>query len=159
MAVAVYPGSFDPITYGHMDIIERASKLFDKLIIGVLVNQAKTPFLSTEERVELIKEVTRDIPNVEVVSFSGLLVDLVKREKADVIIRGLRAVSDFEYEMMMAQTNRQLDHDVDTLFFATDEKHSFISSSSVRELVAFGGEIDAFVSPFVKAKILEKKYR
>ena len=118
MATAVYPGSFDPITLGHLDIIKRTAAVFDKVIIGVLINKAKKPLFSIEERVELIKEVTKDIPNVEIVSFNGLLIEFSDKMKADVIVRGIRAVSDFEYELMMAQTNKQLKANIETMFFA-----------------------------------------
>ena len=117
MATAVYPGSFDPITLGHLDIIKRAAAVFDKVIIGVLINKSKQPLFSIEERVDLIKEVTKDIPNVEILSFNGLLIDFSDRMKADVIVRGIRAVSDFEYELMMAQTNKQLKANIETMFF------------------------------------------
>ena len=128
MRIAVYPGSFDPITYGHLDIIRRASEVFDKVIVGVLKNQTKTPLFDFEERVDMIREVVKDYPNVEVVSFQGLLIEFTKKMHADVIVRGIRAVSDFEYELMMAQTNKQLHPDVETMFFATSAKYSFLSS-------------------------------
>lgn len=156
MATAVYPGSFDPITYGHLDIIRRASEVFDKVIVGVLKNQTKTPLFNFDERVEMIREVVKDFPNVEVVSFHGLLIEFTKKMNADVIVRGIRAVSDFEYELMMAQTNKQLNSDVETMFFATSAKYSFLSSSTVRELAMFDGDIEPFVPAYVREKICEK---
>lgn len=156
MATAVYPGSFDPITYGHLDIIRRASEVFDKVIVGVLRNQTKTPLFNFDERVEMIREVVKDFPNVEVVSFHGLLIEFTKKMNADVIVRGIRAVSDFEYELMMAQTNKQLNSDVETMFFATSAKYSFLSSSTVRELAMFDGDIEPFVPAYVREKICEK---
>lgn len=156
MATAVYPGSFDPITYGHLDIIRRSAEVFDKVIVGVLKNQSKNALFDFDERVEMIREVTKDYPNVEVVSFQGLLIEFTKLMNADVIVRGIRAVSDFEYELMMAQTNKQLNPDVETMFFATTAKYSFLSSSTVRELAAFDGDIAPFVPEYVQKKISEK---
>lgn len=156
MATAVYPGSFDPITLGHLDIIERTAEVFDRVIVGVLINQSKKPLFSIEERVCMIQEVTRDIPNVEIVSFNGLLVDFSDKMKADVIVRGIRAVSDFEYELMMAQTNKQLNPNIETMFFATSAKYSFLSSSTIRELAAFDGDITQFVPEEVSRRIHEK---
>ena len=141
MRVAIYPGSFDPITNGHLDIITRGSKVFDKLIVGVLVNVDKVGLFSIEERVELIKRVTSHLENVEVVSFKGLLVDLAKKNDARVILKGLRAVSDFEYEFQMALMNSQLDSNVETLFMTTSAANSFLSSSSVKQVAKFGGDI------------------
>ncbi len=156
MATAIYPGSFDPITYGHIDIIKRAAKVFDKVIIGVLVNQAKQPLFTTKERVDMIRRATADIPNVEVISFGGLLVDIARNVGANVIVRGIRAVSDFEYELIMAQTNKELDAEIETMFFATSARYSFVSSSSVRELAAFGGDFESFVPPVVSEEIHKK---
>ena len=152
MATAVYPGSFDPITLGHLDIIKRTAAVFDKVIIGVLINKAKKPLFSIEERVELIKEVTKNIPNVEIVSFNGLLIEFSDKMKADVIVRGIRAVSDFEYELMMAQTNPN----IETMFFATSAEYSFVSSSMIRELAAFDGDITPFVPEEVSKRVYEK---
>lgn len=145
MRVAIYPGSFDPITNGHLDIITRGAKVFDKLIVGVLVNIDKVGLFSIEERVELIKRVTSHLPNVEVVSFNGLLVDLAKKNDARVILKGLRAVSDFEYEFQMALMNSQLDSDVETLFMTTSAEYSFLSSSSVKQVAKFGGNINGLI--------------
>ena len=156
MATAVYPGSFDPITFGHLDIVQRASEVFDKVIIGVLKNQTKNPLFSLEERVDMIEKVTSDIPNVEVVSFGGLLVDFCKQVGADVVVRGLRAVSDFEYELMMAQTNKELNPNLETMFFATSARYSFLSSSTVRELAMFDADILQFVPEYVHRKVYEK---
>ena len=139
MRVAIYPGSFDPITNGHLDIITRGAKVFDKLIVGVLVNIDKVGLFSIKERVELIKRVTQHLPNVEVVSFNGLLVDLAKEYEAKVILKGLRAVTDFEYEFQMALMNSQLDNEVETLFMTTSAANSFLSSSSVKQVAKFGG--------------------
>ena len=133
MATAVYPGSFDPITLGHLDIIKRAAAVFDKVIIGVLINKSKQPLFSIEERVDLIKEVTKDIPNVEILSFNGLLI-----------------------ELMMAQTNKQLKANIETMFFATSAEYSFVSSSMIRELAAFGGDITQFVPEEVSKRVYEK---
>ena len=132
MKVAIYPGSFDPITNGHLDIITRGSKIYDKLIVGVLVNIDKKGLFSIEERVELIKKVTMHLPNVEVICFNGLLVDLARKYEAKVILKGLRAVSDFEYEFQMALMNSQLDPNIETLFMMTSSEYSYLSSSSVK---------------------------
>ena len=145
MRVAIYPGSFDPITNGHLDIITRGSRVFDKLIVGVLVNVDKVGLFPIEERVELIKRVTAHLDNVEVVSFNGLLVDLAKKNDARVILKGLRAVSDFEYEFQMALMNSQLDSEVETLFMTTSAANSFLSSSSVKQVAKFGGKINGLV--------------
>ena len=153
---AVYPGTFDPITLGHIDIIKRASKIVDELIVGVLNNNSKTPLFTPEERVEMIKEAVADMPNVKVLAFDGLLVDFAKQQKALFVIRGLRAVTDFEYEFQMAQANRIIDRDVDTVFLTTSNTYSYISSSTVRELASFGGDISKFVSKNVEKKVKEK---
>ena len=154
--IAVYPGSFDPVTNGHYDIIKRASKQFDVLVVGVLDNSAKTPLFSIEERVNILKEVVKDLDNVKVEAFSGLSVDFVRRSGAQTIIRGLRAVTDFEYELQMAQTNRVLCRDVDTMCFITNLKYAYISSSVVKEVALYGGDISPFVSPYVEEKLKEK---
>ena len=153
---AVYPGTFDPITLGHIDIIKRASKLVDELIVGVLNNNSKTPLFTPEERVEMIRESVADMPNVKVMAFDGLLVDFAKQQKALFVVRGLRAVTDFEYEFQMAQANRIIDKDVDTVFLTTSNAYSFISSSTVRELASFGGDISKFVTKSVEKKVKEK---
>ncbi len=145
MKIGIYPGSFDPVTLGHLDIIERSSKLVDKLIIGVLVNSSKTPLFSGVERVNLLHKVTSHIENVEIVSYDGLLVNFAKERQADVIIRGLRAVTDFEYELQLAQTNKKLYPDVETIFLATNVNYAYLSSSVVREIARYGGDIKQFV--------------
>ena len=156
MKIAIYPGSFDPVTKGHIDILKTASELFDKVIIAVAHNSAKHGFLPVDKRVELIKEVTKNIPNVEIVSFNGLLIEFSDKMKADVIVRGIRAVSDFEYELMMAQTNKQLNPNIETMFFATSAEYSFVSSSMIRELAAFDGDITPFVPEEVSKRVYEK---
>ena len=156
MKRAVYPGSFDPVTKGHLDIIERASQIVDELVVGVLNNNVKTPLFSVEERVNMLKDVTGHIPNVRVEAFSGLSVEFVKKCGASFIIRGLRAVTDFEYELQMAQTNRSIDHQVDTLFLATELNYAYISSTIVKEVAYYGGDISGFVPPSVTALVYDK---
>lgn len=155
--VGVYPGSFDPVTNGHLDIIERAAKIVDKLIIGVLRNPSKKGLFTPAERVEQLKEVTKHIDNVEIVEFEGLLIDFVKQSKAKLIIRGLRAVTDFEYEFQWALTHNSLEPDIETVFLSTNAKYSYISSSGVKELASFGGNIDEMVPEYI-AQQLKKKY-
>lgn len=156
MKTAVYPGSFDPVTMGHLDIVHRTSQIFDKVIIGVLNNRAKSPLFSVEERVNMLKEVTADLPNVEVQSFAGLLIDFVRKNEAQIIVRGLRAITDFEYELQMAQTNRVMAPEVDTLFLTTNLRYSYLSSSIVKEIAAGGGDISAFVHPYVAERMRMK---
>lgn len=156
MRVAVYPGSFDPVTMGHLDIINRSALLADKLIVGVLNNNSKTPLFSVDERVNMLKEVTQKIQNVEVMSFSGLLVDFVDSLGAKFVIRGLRAITDFEYELQMSQTNRMLNSSIDTIFLNTNLKYSYLSSSMVKEVAQYGGDIGEFVPEQVIAKVYEK---
>ena len=157
MRTAVYPGSFDPITNGHLDIIRRAGKLYDKLIVGVLNNPGKkTPMFSVEERMEMIRSVTEDIPNVEVDTFEGLLVDFAKANGANVIIKGLRTVADFEYEFQMALLNKALNPEYETMFLMTDTKYSYISSSMVKELAGFHGNLTGLVPNGIIDKIREK---
>ncbi|HAA42889.1 MAG TPA: pantetheine-phosphate adenylyltransferase [Ruminiclostridium sp.] len=158
MRIFVYPGSFDPITNGHLDIIKRASELCDKLIVAVLVNNSKKPVFSLEERVELIECAVEGIDNVEVESFTGLLIDFMKKKNATVIVKGLRAVSDFEYELQMAQTNRNLNKNIETIFLATNVHYSFLSSSVVKEIAMFGGDIHALVPPVVE-EYLKSKFK
>lgn len=157
MRIGIYPGSFDPVTLGHLDIIKRSAKLVDKLIIGVLNNSKKVPVFTTQERKEMIETVVADIPNVEVDYFTGLLVDFVREKQADVIFRGLRAVSDFEYELQIAQLNRTLRPDIDTVFLATSVEHAYLSSSSVREIAQYKGDISSLV-PGELIPVVEKKY-
>ena len=149
MKRAVYPGSFDPVTKGHLDIIERAATIVDELVVGVLNNNVKTPLFSVEERVNMLIDVTRHIPNVRVEAFSGLSVEFVKKCNASFIVRGLRAVTDFEYELQMAQTNRSIDREVDTLFLTTALNYAYISSTIVKEVASYGGDISGFVPPSV----------
>ena len=156
MTTAIYPGSFDPVTFGHLDIIERASQVMDHLIVGVLNNNAKSPLFSVEERVKMLREVTAHLPNVEVQSFGGLLVDFAVQSNADVIVRGLRAITDFEYELQMSQTNRKIAPDVDTIFFTTNLKYAYLSSSIVKEVAMYGGSIDEFVPPVIAGYVRQK---
>lgn len=156
MKIAIYPGSFDPITYGHLDILKNASEIFDKVIIAVAHNGAKTGFLSVEERVELIKNSVNGIENVEVDSFEGLTVEYAKKHGANVLIRGLRAVSDFEFEMQLSQTNSALCDEIKTVFLITKPKYNFISSSTIKEIYANGGDISKFVPEAVDKYLNEK---
>ena len=156
MIKAIYPGSFDPITNGHLDIIDRASKVFDELIVGVLVNPDKKGLFTVEERVELIKRVVKEIPNVKVESFSGLLIDFMKEKQIQVIIKGLRAVSDFEYECQMSLMNKKLDPNIDTVFMMASAMNSFLSSSSVKQVAMFGGCIEELVPKEVIIDIIKK---
>ena len=156
MLKAIYPGSFDPVTRGHYDIICRSCKIVDKLIVGVLNNKAKMPLFSVEERVKMLKEVTKDLDNVKVVPFDGLLVDFARQQKARLVIRGLRAITDFEYEIQMSQTNHKLEPEVETMFLTTNLKYSYLSSTIVREVAAFGGDISQFVPETVAKSIKEK---
>ena len=156
MLRAIYPGSFDPVTYGHYDIICRSCKIVDELIVGVLNNKAKMPLFSVEERVKMLKEVTKDLNNVKVVPFDGLLVEFARQQKASLVIRGLRAITDFEYEIQMSQTNHKLEPEVETMFLTTNLKYSYLSSTIVREVAAFGGDISQFVPETVAKSIKEK---
>ena len=156
MLKGIYPGSFDPVTYGHLDVIERSSKLVDELIVGVLNNKAKSPLFSAEERVRMLNEVTKDMPNVTVVPFEGLLVDFARKMDAGLVIRGLRAITDFEYELQMAQTNHKMEPDVETVFLTTSLDYSYLSSTTVKEVAAFGGDISQFV-PGIIADLIEEK--
>ena len=156
MKTAIYPGSFDPVTLGHVDIIKRSAALADHLIVGVLNNSTKSPLFSIDERVNMLREVTKDIPNVEVLSYTGLLVDFAKERNIQVIIRGLRAVTDFEYELALSQTNRVANPDVDTIFLNTDLKYAYLSSSMVKEMAMYGGPIDKFVPKNVVGLVYEK---
>ncbi|MBR4529286.1 MAG: pantetheine-phosphate adenylyltransferase [Lachnospiraceae bacterium] len=150
MKTAVYPGSFDPVTLGHLDIVKRAAAMFDRLNVTVMVNTAKTPLFSTEERVKMLRDATSDIANVEVDSYHGLLIDYCREHDIRIAIRGLRAITDFEYELQIAQTNRELSHgELDTLFLTTDLRYSYLSSSTVREIASFGGDVSGCVPEFV----------
>ena len=156
MLKAIYPGSFDPVTYGHIDIIERASRISDELIVGVLQNKTKSPLFSVEERVIMLREVTKDLENVKIIPFDGLLIDFAKQMEAKVIVRGLRAITDFEYELQMSQTNRKLNSDIETLFLTTSLDYSYLSSTTVKEVASFGGNISEFVPECVAEKVTEK---
>ena len=156
MLIVVYPGTFDPFTRGHEDLVRRAARLFDKVVVGVATSAGKAPFFATDERVAMAREVLSGYPNVEVVAFSGLLMDFVHERGARVIVRGLRAVSDFEYEFQMAGMNRNLFPDVETLFLTPSEQYTFISATIVREIAKFGGDVSAFVHPAVFARLKAK---
>ncbi len=158
MIKAVYPGSFDPVTLGHLDIIQRAARVVDELVIGVLINSEKKPFFTLEERVEMLEKTTADIPNVSVRKFEGMTVDFARENDAQVIIRGLRAVTDFENEIQLAQTNHTLAPDIDTMFFTTSLEYSYLSSTIVREVACYNGDISKFVRPEV-IKAFERKLR
>ena len=159
MKTAIYPGSFDPVTYGHLDVIKRASEMFDVLIVSVLNNKMKNPLFSVEERVKILKEATKDIPNVQVDSFTGLLINYAAENNIHVAVRGLRAITDFEYELQIAQTNRQLSHGaLDTVFLTTSLEYAYLSSSSVKEISSFGGDISECVPDFV-ADLMKEKFR
>ena len=156
MLRAVYPGSFDPVTFGHLDIITRSAKLVDELIVGVLVNNAKSPLFSVEERVKILEKTVENLPNVKVIPFEGLLVEFVRKMKAQMVVRGLRAITDFEYELQMAQTNHKLEPEVETIFLTTGLEYSYLSSSTVKEVAAFGGDISQFVPDIVIERMQEK---
>ena len=157
MRRAVYPGSFDPMTFGHLDIIKRASEMFDELIVAVLNNQSKTPLFSVEERVKILEEATKDIPNVKVDSFSGLLINYAAQNDLHISVRGLRAITDFEYELQIAQTNRKLSEEkLDTIFLTTSLEYAYLSSSGVKEIAYYGGDISQCVPEFVADLIYDK---
>ena len=156
MVRAIYPGSFDPMTNGHLDIIKRSANIVDELIVGVLVNKAKIPLFSVEERVKMLGEATKDLENVKIIPFEGLLIDFAKEMDAKVIVRGLRAITDFEYELQMSQTNRKLNPEVETLFMTTSLEYSYLSSTTVKEVASFDGDISQFVPAFVAEQVTEK---
>jgi len=157
MRAAIYPGSFDPVTYGHLDIIRRASAIFDELTVSVLNNKTKTPLFSVEERVKMLKEATRDLPNVTIDSFSGLLINYAAEKNIHVAIRGLRAITDFEYELQIAQTNRKFSEGkLDTVFLTTSLEYAYLSSSTVKEIASFNGDISECVPDFVGRLIYQK---
>ncbi len=151
--VAIYPGSFDPITNGHLDLIQRGSRLFDRLIVSILRNETKQPLFTVEERIEMLREVVQNYPNVEVASFHGLLVDHAAAHKATVLLRGIRAISDYEYELQMALMNRRLRPEIETVFLLSQEAFSFISSRLVKEVFSLGGDISGLVPPGVEARM------
>ena len=156
MKKAIYPGSFDPVTFGHQDMIIRSSAIVDELVVGVLNNRAKNSLFSVEERVSMLKEMTASLPNVTVDSFNGLLVDYMKEHGVSLIVRGLRAVTDFEYELQIAQTNHVENPDVETIFLTTNLQYSYLSSSIVREFAAYGGDISKFVPALFIDRIYDK---
>src|SRR5512142_1058353 len=156
MIRAIYPGTFDPLTRGHEDLVRRASTLFDVLVVGIADSRAKRTYFTLAERVEIAKEVLGNVKNVEVVGFEGLLIDFVRQQRARVVLRGLRAVSDFEYEFQLAGMNRSLYPDLETVFLTPSEQHMFISATLVREIATLGGDVSKFVHPAVRAKLAEK---
>jgi pantetheine-phosphate adenylyltransferase len=157
MKIAVYPGSFDPVTFGHLDIISRASKMFDEVIVAVMCNSAKTPLFSLDERVKMLQESVKDLSNVKIESFSGLLIDYCKSADIHIVIRGLRAITDFEYELQIAQTNKELSHNqVDTVFLTTSLKYSYLSSSVVKEIASYNGDISPCVPEFIADRLYQK---
>ena len=156
--VAIYPGSFDPLTNGHVDIIQRGSRLFDRIVIAILLNVEKAPLFTVQERVEIAGEVFREYPNVEVDTFDGLLVEYARRKHASVIVRGLRAISDFEYEMQMALMNRHLNPEVETVFMMPAEPYTYVSSRLVKEVAALGGSVTNLVPRLVEDRLRQKKH-
>ena len=156
MKIAICPGSFDPITKGHVDIIERTSKLFDKVYAVVMVNPSKTPTFTTEERVDMIKKCTAHLENVEAESFEGLIADYAKQKDAHTLVKGLRAVTDFEYEFQQALTNKKLNSDLETLFMVTNQEYMYLSSTIVRQIAEFGGDIEQFVPHEIKDELIRK---
>ncbi|MCQ2736231.1 MAG: pantetheine-phosphate adenylyltransferase [bacterium] len=156
MRTAVYPGSFDPITMGHMNIIERAAKVFDEVIIAVLVNSSKNPLFTIQERVEMVKQATSKIPHVKVETFSGLLVKYLEEKNINVIIKGLRAVTDFEYEYSMALMNKKLNHNIETFFMITEDKYAFLSSSKIKEIYRLGGRAPELLPDNIERILIEK---
>ncbi len=156
MRRAIYPGSFDPVTFGHIDMIERSAKIVDELVVAILNNSAKNPLFSVEERVSMLKEITNHVPNVKIQFFDGLLIDYAKKIEATIIIRGLRAVTDFEYELQIAQTNRIVNSEIDTIFLTTSLEYAYLSSTIVKEVASYGGDISHFVPEQLIPQIYEK---
>lgn len=156
MKRAIYPGSFDPVTYGHIDMIERSARMVDELVVAVLNNSAKNPLFSVEERVSMLEGITGHVPNVKIRFFDGLLIDYAKEIEATIIIRGLRAVTDFEYELQIAQTNRIVNSEIDTIFLTTSLEYAYLSSTIVKEVASYGGDISHFVPKQLIPQIYEK---
>lgn len=157
MSRAIYPGSFDPVTFGHLDIIERSSKMFDELIVGVLNNSAKHPLFTAEERKQMLEEAVKDFNNVSIISFSGLLIDYMEQNDISVIVRGLRAITDFDYELQIAQSNRKVSKEtIDTVFLTTSIDYAYLSSSIVREYASYGTDVSDFVPAFVVEKLRDR---
>ena len=156
MRRAIYPGSFDPVTFGPIDMIERSAKIVDELVVAILNNSAKNPLFSVEERVSMLKEITNHVPNVKIQFFDGLLIDYAKKIEATIIIRGLRAVTDFEYELQIAQTNRIVSSEIDTIFLTTSLEYAYLSSTIVKEVASYGGDISHFVPEQLIPQIYEK---
>ncbi|MCI8483980.1 MAG: pantetheine-phosphate adenylyltransferase [Lachnospiraceae bacterium] len=159
MKRAIYPGSFDPVTFGHVDMIERSAKMVDELVVAVLINSAKNPLFSVKERVSMLDEITGHIPNIRITSFDGLLIDYAREVDASIIVRGLRAVTDFEYELQIAQTNRIVNSKVDTVFLTTSLEYAYLSSTIVKEVASYGGDISHFVPEQLIGRIYEKYSR
>lgn len=158
-SIAIYPGSFDPITNGHTDLVYRASKMFDKLIFAIGINSKKQPLFSIEERIALSQEVLSDVPNVEVMGFESLMVDFAAEVNAQVIVRGLRAVSDYEFELQLANTNRRLNHNIDTIFLTPAEEHSFVSSTLVKEIARYRGDVSSFCHPIIEKALVDRLHK
>ncbi len=156
MTVAIYPGTFDPITNGHTDLISRAGRLFEQVIVAIAGNPGKTPLFNLDERIAMAETVTQDLSNAKVIGFHGLLIDCVREYNAQVVIRGLRAVSDFEFEFQLASANRRLDPNVETVFLTPSEKHTFTSASLVKEIALYGGDVSSFVDPHVLGRLAKK---
>ena len=157
MSKVIYPGSFDPVTFGHLDIIKRSSIMFDEVVVGILNNSTKNPLFSAKERVEMLEDAVKEYPNVKVICFDGLLVDYMKKNDISIIVRGLRAITDFDYELQIAQSNRKVSDDsIDTVFLATSVEYAYLSSSMVREYASYGTDVSAFVPEFVNQKL--RKY-
>ncbi len=154
MKRAIYPGSFDPVTFGHIDMIERSAKMVDELVVAILINSAKNPLFSVEERVSMLEEISGHIPNIRITSFNGLLIDYAREVDASVIVRGLRAVTDFEYELQIAQTNRIINSQIDTVFLTTSLEYAYLSSTIVKEVASYGGDI----SHFVPERLIDRVY-